>query len=245
VDTFKTGNLICPAAKGVDDSKLQGTELLKYHKRILEFYTQEREAVSAAIQERMVNYKVMGLYGSGLVRVTRTTLLRRLLLPSTESASPSSSMRSLIGAAGVIMTLEQKAARCVKFCQQGDMCHVNMVRERENTGHDGWSPVQHPLWLLFEIELNLMIRKVPVDVANQMISPPTGEHAVMQLNMGEGKTAVIVPLLALSLANRKDVSRVTVLRSLYKTDEVDEDGEGRALISLQDWLYENVRDILD
>lgn len=36
------------------------------------------------------------------------------------------------------------------------------------------------------------------------------------MNMGEGKTAVIIPLLSLSLANGVHLCRITVLRSLYQ-----------------------------
>lgn len=36
------------------------------------------------------------------------------------------------------------------------------------------------------------------------------------MNMGEGKTAVIIPLLALSLADGLSLCRITVLRSLYQ-----------------------------
>lgn len=38
----------------------------------------------------------------------------------------------------------------------------------------------------------------------------------LQMNMGEGKTAVIIPLVALSLADGKRLCRITVLRSLYQ-----------------------------
>lgn len=36
------------------------------------------------------------------------------------------------------------------------------------------------------------------------------------MNMGEGKTAVIIPLLSLSLADGSRLCRITVLRSLYQ-----------------------------
>lgn len=53
-----------------------------------------------------------------------------------------------------------------------------------------------------------------------MIDPPEigTKHSVMQLNMGEGKTAVIVPILAAILANGKQVCQVTVLKSLFATN---------------------------
>lgn len=81
-----------------------------------------------------------------------------------------------------------------------------------------WTPNEYPEWLLFEIEMNLTIRKLQVEVARKMIDPPNGVHSVMQLNMGEGKTAVIVPILAASLANGDKLCQITVLKSLYHTN---------------------------
>lgn len=54
-----------------------------------------------------------------------------------------------------------------------------------------------------------------------MINPPAlggdgnAKHSVMQLNMGEGKTAVIVPILAAVLADGTQACQVTVLKSLF------------------------------
>lgn len=81
-----------------------------------------------------------------------------------------------------------------------------------------WTPNEYPEWLLFEIEMNLSIRKIQVEVARRMIDPPGGVHSVLQLNMGEGKTAVIVPILAASLANGEQLCQITVLKSLYQTN---------------------------
>lgn len=53
-----------------------------------------------------------------------------------------------------------------------------------------------------------------------MINPPETDtkHSTMQLNMGEGKTAVIVPILASVLANGTQACQITVLRSLFSTN---------------------------
>ena len=47
-----------------------------------------------------------------------------------------------------------------------------------------------------------------------MFSPPRGENITLQLNMGEGKTAVIVPMVASSLADGNHLVRVIVLKPL-------------------------------
>jgi hypothetical protein len=47
-----------------------------------------------------------------------------------------------------------------------------------------------------------------------MISPDSGENSVLQLNMGEGKSSVIVPMVAATLGNRQNLVRVIVLKTL-------------------------------
>ncbi|CAL8124875.1 unnamed protein product [Orchesella dallaii] len=64
----------------------------------------------------------------------------------------------------------------------------------------------------------MMIRPIQVDVAKQMMNMPDGKNGVMQLNMGEGKTSVIVPMLCATLANESTLCRVTVLNSIFKTN---------------------------
>lgn len=49
-----------------------------------------------------------------------------------------------------------------------------------------------------------------------MISPFSGENTVLQLNMGEGKSSVVVPIVAATLANRKHLVRVVVLKPLWR-----------------------------
>ena len=54
-----------------------------------------------------------------------------------------------------------------------------------------------------------------------MMDPGNHTNSIEQLNMGEGKTKVIVPMLAVSLADGKQVCRITVLKSLYETNIED------------------------
>lgn len=53
-----------------------------------------------------------------------------------------------------------------------------------------WDPLAHPDWILFEIDSGMTIRGAQAELALQMISPDSGRSAVMQLNMGEGKSSV-------------------------------------------------------
>lgn len=47
-----------------------------------------------------------------------------------------------------------------------------------------------------------------------MISPSAGRNTLLQLNMGEGKSSVIVPFSAVSLSHGESLCRIVVLKSL-------------------------------
>ena len=48
----------------------------------------------------------------------------------------------------------------------------------------------------------------------EIMSPQSGENTVMQVNMGEGKSSVIIPIAAASLADGKQLVRVIVPKPL-------------------------------
>ncbi len=75
-----------------------------------------------------------------------------------------------------------------------------------------WSPRQHPEWLIFEMERRVCIRSIQVEIAAKMLEE---RNIVLQLNMGEGKSKVIVPILCSVLANGQTLVRVNVLPSLF------------------------------
>jgi hypothetical protein len=74
--------------------------------------------------------------------------------------------------------------------------------------------LDHPDWLLLELENNILIRPEQAQIATEMISPSSGSNSIMQLNMGLGKSSVIVPIVAATLADGNKLSRVVVLKSL-------------------------------
>ena len=57
-----------------------------------------------------------------------------------------------------------------------------------------WDVHEHPKWLVFEMENGIQIRSQQYVVAKVLMDNP---EAMVQLNMGEGKTRVIMPLLLL------------------------------------------------
>ena len=66
----------------------------------------------------------------------------------------------------------------------------------------------------FQIQGNFITRAIQSDVAHEMITPSSSQNTVLQLNMGEGKSHVIVPLVAVALADSHKLVRVVVLKPL-------------------------------
>ncbi|KAH9180205.1 hypothetical protein EDB89DRAFT_2118669 [Lactarius sanguifluus] len=71
-----------------------------------------------------------------------------------------------------------------------------------------------PDWLLIQIDANFLARQLQLDIAREMISPSCQRSALLQLNMGEGKSSVIVPLVAATLADGSHLVRVVTLKPL-------------------------------
>ncbi|KAK8175389.1 hypothetical protein IWX90DRAFT_469628 [Phyllosticta citrichinensis] len=86
--------------------------------------------------------------------------------------------------------------------------------EGRNLGHENWNPTEHPDWLLLEIDANILIRPDQVDVALATISPASGGNSVLQMNMGQGKTSCIMPMVAAVLADSNKLVRVIVPKAL-------------------------------
>ena len=66
--------------------------------------------------------------------------------------------------------------------------------------HRQWDVAEHPKWLVFEAVEQMQIRPQQYVVAKELIEK-LPERPIAQLNMGEGKTRVILPMLVLHWAN--------------------------------------------
>jgi hypothetical protein len=111
---------------------------------------------------------------------------------------------------GVAITSLQRAERLIGYAGS----NAELLNELSNPGHLEWNPLDYPDWLLLELENNILIRSEQAHIAKQMISPISGCNSIMQLNMGLGKSSVIVPIVAATLADRQKLARVVVLKSL-------------------------------
>ncbi|KAJ9257552.1 hypothetical protein DTO195F2_5534 [Paecilomyces variotii] len=109
---------------------------------------------------------------------------------------------------GLSITALQRAKRLVSLVDHRE----ELVRELQNPGHSNWDPYEFPESLLLEIENGLLIRDVQEQIARQMRNIQPRQNAVMQLNMGEGKSSVIVPIVAAALADGSCLVRVLVAK---------------------------------
>ncbi|KAL2840210.1 hypothetical protein BJY01DRAFT_250125 [Aspergillus pseudoustus] len=109
---------------------------------------------------------------------------------------------------GRSITALQRAKRLLRLSGRPE----DLVPELQNPGHTNWDPYDFPESLLLEIENGILIRDVQEQIAHQMRSIQPGNNAVMQLNMGEGKSSVIVPIVAAALADGSSLVRVLVAK---------------------------------
>ncbi|KAK1819432.1 hypothetical protein LTR12_006133 [Friedmanniomyces endolithicus] len=93
---------------------------------------------------------------------------------------------------------------------------TDLTNEIRNAGHVNWNPHEFPDSLLLEIESSIMIREVQEEIASQMRDPQDAHNSVVQLNMGEGKSSLIVPIVAAALANGSQLVRVLVAKPQAK-----------------------------
>ncbi|KAI0506704.1 hypothetical protein F5B22DRAFT_639075 [Xylaria bambusicola] len=115
---------------------------------------------------------------------------------------------------GLALAALQRAQRLIGAA--GSLSDEELIKELENIGHRTWSPLDHPEWLLLEVESGIMIRDVQERIAVEMINPRSHSNAILQLNMGEGKSSVIVPMVATELANGSQLARVIVAKPQSK-----------------------------
>lgn len=109
---------------------------------------------------------------------------------------------------GRSITALQRAKRLLSLIDRPE----DLIQEFQNQGHLNWDPYDYPESLLLEIENGVLIRDVQEEIARKMRTLQPGSNAVMQLNMGEGKSSVIVPIVAAALADGSRLVRVLVAK---------------------------------
>ncbi|CAF4009337.1 unnamed protein product, partial [Rotaria sordida] len=165
------------------------------------------------------------IYKTGLMlRIVPTTLISVLWLNDNKSNALflqlTSEQRILLGGVMVNWVVEQQIERTLHLANQEKW--EDFDKEISNIPHANWTPSEHIPWLILELEMNITIREIQIEVARHMMQPKVHDdnskiqNVVMQMNMGEGKTSVILPMLAVSLcSSTSSLVRIIVLKALF------------------------------
>ncbi|KAI9369296.1 hypothetical protein BJX61DRAFT_549716 [Aspergillus egyptiacus] len=145
-------------------------------------------------------------------RINRYSALSLLAVDRWERV-PAAWRAPLLALAEIISSL-RRSERLLACYDQKDS--NGFFKEAENAPCDGWNGESSPEWLLFEIENDLTIRQAQAVVAAEETNPSSGGNAVYQMNMGEGKTTVITPLVVMNLVRIGELPQVVVLKPLLR-----------------------------
>lgn len=144
--------------------------------------------------------------------ISMVTLLENLRSTIHKSVKFGSGMRESLVKYALQITTLQRLLRLEAAFIKGDL--QRLVEEQNNIGHSNWQPMEEPDWLLIEVEANVLIRPDQIDVARATINPASKSNSVLQMNMGQGKTSIIVPMVACKLANAERLVRIIVPKPL-------------------------------
>ncbi|KAL8335908.1 hypothetical protein RB598_009880 [Gaeumannomyces tritici] len=144
-------------------------------------------------------------------RAAVLALLRSSSCLHTGDCDPA--MKKALVQYGLELTSLQRFGRMQRALQRKNT--PALADELDNPGHQSWSPHhEFPDWLLLEIDGDLLIRPDQVDVARAIIAPASGQNSVLQMNMGKGKTSVIMPMVVTALADGQTLARLIVPKAL-------------------------------
>lgn len=198
---------------GSADAKLRGSlkelkpSLEKYLKRCKNHVHNLYQTIGHCLQQETSITRRLACRAKMWPRLSTNLLLCHL---AEESALLRDDWKDCLVEYGVAISNVQRAERLLASIGR----NVELLNELSNPGHQNWDPLDHPEWLLLEIENNILIRPVQAQIAREMISPSSCANSIMQLNMGEGKSSVIVPMVAAALADGKKLVRIVVLQPL-------------------------------
>ncbi|EFX03462.1 hypothetical protein CMQ_390 [Grosmannia clavigera kw1407] len=169
--------------------------------------------IHAGVYENVRWDKCLALRLGHSPRLSRTLLLQQLARDGWGKLQ--AAWKPWIVAYGLALTETQRAQRMMRLVRDSDQVktHIGeLLRELQNEGHTNWEAFKQPETLLLEVESGILIRAVQEDITEKMRQPPHDQNAVMQLNMGEGKSSVIVPTVVAALADGARLVRVIVAK---------------------------------
>ncbi|KAG8166635.1 hypothetical protein KVR01_002324 [Diaporthe batatas] len=192
---------------GMSSFNVTADELSSYLKSCTDYVKEVYDMLEAALA---LSPSLAGIHSTyQRPRISQTFFLKQLSHDRRHRLSDD--WKSCIDQYALALAAMQRAERLTKLTEKQDL-----INELRNPGHRDWKPEEHPESLLMEVESGFLIRPVQRQVAEQMQNPPHEDNAVMQLNMGEGKSSVIVPIVAAALADGKQLVRVVVAKPQSK-----------------------------
>lgn len=112
-----------------------------------------------------------------------------------------------------LLVFSNKLHRITILFENENQNAEKIKKEIENCRH--WNSSEHVRWLVMEVEGALQIRHAQYVLAKHLID---NEGSISQLNMGQGKTRIVLPMLALYYTEKErrnsGLVRITVLSSL-------------------------------
>ncbi len=118
-----------------------------------------------------------------------------------------------------LCVLEDKLLRLCKLSQFiGSKANADLLLKELQVTHI-WDVNLYPMWLAFEVDMGIQIRPEQFRIAEQLIQTP---GAIVQLNMGEGKTRTILPMLMLHLTLHTKQQPLPIVRFHFLTDLLGE-----------------------
>ncbi|QIX01941.1 hypothetical protein AMS68_007458 [Peltaster fructicola] len=126
------------------------------------------------------------------------------MLTKTRWTSLGQEWKKMLVSFGLAITTLQRAKRLLRLYDCGESLNIELA----NPGHTNWDPMESPEALLIEIENDILIREVQTSIAKQMLQPTSELNTTVQLNMGQGKSTIIIPIVAIDVANGLQLARV-------------------------------------
>lgn len=198
-------------ARGNDFASNNRPEIdaFKLHQQIL-LYSRSASRQFKAICD-LISSNYGALKDGGLLPALTPTSLLELLRSDTD-VYVKSQIRKATMSYGMVLRTLQLLLRIETALKSRDQ-----VRLEEETWQDpdtGCLSAQNIDWFLLEIDCDLRIRKDQYAVAQAMIATNNSTNFVLQMNMGQGKSSVVIPMIMAQLANTENLARVIVPRSL-------------------------------
>lgn len=143
-------------------------------------------------------------------RISLLFLLRQLSFPLSEELSRE--WKLLLGEIATLCRDSQHMRRLSEAKADND----NLLNELKTIDRNSFDSSFLPELELLEIDLDLCMRHNQLEVAERMMRPLEDQNAVMQLNMGEGKTSVIMPIICASIADGETLARAFMANAQSK-----------------------------